>query len=251
VKAGLEGHIAAERGIDAHRPCDQRRLEQLLRPEQGDEREGARDLRAIEKREAFLGGEAEGGLAEGGQHVGCGVNRAVVPDLALAYQAAGKMRKRGKVTRCADRALGRDDRQGVMGEERKQQPDDLRPHARIAARETCRLEREDEPDDLVRQGRADAAHVREDEPALQLCDLLRRDARGSELAEARVDPVDGGGACGSAIDDLARRLDPWPATIVQRDLAPAGRDRAQLLQRDLARDEGEAHPPSRFMRDGW
>ncbi len=159
VEPGIERHVAAEGGIDAHGARDQGRLEDRLRPEPADQGERGRDLGAVEQRQALLGLKLERRRPDRSQNLGGRSHDPGKANLALAEQAAGEMGERRQVAGGADRALGRDHRQGVMVEELQQQLDGPPLHPGMAEREARGLERQDQADHGVRERRAEPAHV--------------------------------------------------------------------------------------------
>ena len=234
IEARIERHVAAERRVHAHRAGDQGAIEHGLRPEQADQRKRGRDLGAVQQRQALLGAERERPRADAGERLGRRHDGAAEAGLALADQDAGEVGERRQVARRADRSLGRDHRQGVVLEEREQELDGAPAHARIAERQAGRLERQDQTDHGIGQGRAQPAHVRQHEPTLQLLDLVRRDAHGRELAEAGVDAIDRRAASGRPRHHLRRRLDRGPAAFVEFQSLPAFSESAQLVKSQSA-----------------
>ncbi len=101
------------------------------------------------------------------------------------------MGERRQIARGANAALARDDRHGIVIDQRLERVDDREPDARIAAAETEQLEDDHQPDDVARQRFAEAATVREDEIALQLSQPVGGNAGVGEQAEAGVDAIDG------------------------------------------------------------
>ena len=73
---------------------------------------------------------------------------------------------------------------------RSEQADELQPHARRAAAERNQFQRENQPHDVFRQRRADAATVGQDQVALERPHVPGVDADARQLAEAGVHPVD-------------------------------------------------------------
>src|SRR5262249_27441547 len=89
----------------------------------------------------------------------------------------------------ADRTLRRDLRQYVGVEERDQPLDDDGTYAGIAAREARDLERDHKTHDFIGEKLADARGMGEHEIALQMLQLVVRDARLRELSETGVDSI--------------------------------------------------------------
>ena len=101
------------------------------------------------------------------------------------------MRERREVARRADRALPGNARDDAGIDERDERLDHRPAHARVAARERGRLERDDETHDGVVEQRPGAGGMRQHERALQLREPRVVDPRAREEAESGVDAVDG------------------------------------------------------------
>jgi hypothetical protein len=220
VDARVEGAVAAARRVDRQRADDQRRLEHRLEGEEGVQRERGRDLRAVDQRQAFLGRQRErrdAGRAQRrvGRHA-----LAVLPELALADQRQRQVGERRQVARGADRALRRDPRHEAGVEHRQQRVDHLLAHARAPRARLPALSASISARP-ARQRRADADAVRADQVELQPVELVGRDARAGELAEAGVDAVDRPLAGGGARDDAAPARRPGRAPGRARGAAAA------------------------------
>ena len=102
------------------------------------------------------------------QRVATGHAGTLVEGLALADHHGGHMGQRREIARSADGALFRDHRGDALVQHGLDQADQLDAHARSAAAERNELQRHDQPDDVIRQRRTNAAAMRQDEISLQL-----------------------------------------------------------------------------------
>jgi hypothetical protein len=191
VDALVEWRVAAHRRIDRERARHHRRGEDILGREEAVQRERGGDLRAVEEREPFLRCEREGREARGCETLRGRHHAIAVAHGADAHQGRGHVRERGQVARRADRALRRDARIDARVQQRHHRVDDLGPHSGETAREARHLEQHDEAHHRIVERRADADAMREDQVLLQQLELVGRDVRLRELAEAGVDAVDG------------------------------------------------------------
>jgi hypothetical protein len=101
LDARIERHIAAQSSIGAHGTRDQGGIEQATRLEQAGDRERRRDLRAVEQRQALLGGQRQWGEADGRQGLGCGHLAPAQSDPPDADQGARDMGQGSEVARGA------------------------------------------------------------------------------------------------------------------------------------------------------
>ena len=147
------------------------------------------------------------------------------------------MGERREVARCADRSLRRNEgnQAGVVnGEERI---DHGLANARVAARETRRLETEDQPDDRRGERIADADAVRADQVELQLRQVGAVDPRAGELAEAGVDAVDRRIAGRGPLHDRGAGADALARCGVDPQRRAAGVQSLQVVERQRTTDE--------------
>ena len=147
-------------------------------------------LGAVDEREALLGFERERREAEPREGVGRWHTRAVgVETFTLAHEREREVRKRRKISAGAHTALrwnaGHEPR--VVG--RHQTFDDHGTHAAVPTRQTGHLEREHESHHGRRHGRTHSHTVTANEIALQGGQIIGGNARGGELAEARIDAI--------------------------------------------------------------
>ena len=82
-----------------------------------------------------LAASVSGSLADAGSASAAGMTAPSSRTSPYADQRAGEMGERREIARGADRAFGRDHRQGVVREQRQQQLDGAPAHARMAERE--------------------------------------------------------------------------------------------------------------------
>ena len=136
--------------------------------------------------------------------------------LALADQHEAHVRERREIARGADRALARNDRQHVGIDEGGQRLHGGERDAGGALRQRIELHQQDQPRDARRQRRADARRMRAHDVDLQPVEILRRDARLGQLAEAGVD----------AIDRVARASSRFTVSAERRMRARALSDRS-------------------------
>ena len=116
----------------------------------------------------------------------------------------------------------------------------------MAARQGAYLEDHDQAHHRVVEERTRADAVGEDEAALQLVDVGRRDGGARQAAEARVDAVDLPLPRDHGGDDPMGGVDRGPAPGIEFEARHVtGKDGAQLVQgqRSGAEDEcGHGHP---------
>jgi hypothetical protein len=104
------------------------------------------------------------------------------------------------------------------------------------------FQRHDQADDVLRQRRANAAAMRQDQVALQGGHVLRRDAHRGEFSEAGIDAVDRVAACCDLADPLCRALGnagPKTCRRARRDIGAV--DRFQIGQRNRAGVKRDGH----------
>ena len=185
------------------------------------ERKRGRNLRAVEKRQSFLGAERHR-LALAACECERAARRASPFTIASPSPISTRLRvgKRCQIARGADRALAGNDRQNVGIEEGDQRVDGVERDAGGALREADDFEEQDQPDDRRwDSGGADARRMRAHDVDLQLPRDRRGDARRGELAEAGIDAID--------------RLRP-PGE--RRDRFAAERDGVERARRQFDRD---------------
>ena len=125
----------------AHRRPGPRRTAVRACAQAGD-RQGGRDLGAVEQRQAFLGAERQRCQADRASASAAGITRPAIADLADADQRQRQMRERRQITRGADRALCRHHRQQASSASRRRRPSIVsgrtpeRPRPRLAALST-------------------------------------------------------------------------------------------------------------------
>jgi len=209
------------------------------------QRERGRDLRAVDQRQAFLGRQRERREADRAQRRVGRHALAVLPELALADQRQRQVGERRQVARGADRALRGDPRHQARVQHRQQRVDHLLAHARRAARQAAGLEGQRQPHHRRGKRRPDAHAVRADQVELQPVELVGRDARAGELAEAGVDAVDRPLAGGGARDRRGAGAQAGSRGRVELEAHRRGVDRLQLLEREPAGRQPQHGPGSR------
>ncbi len=236
MDAWIERRIRPAGRVGRQGAGDQGRAEKIFRLEQGGQRIGGRELRAVQQGEAFLGAEHQRRQARLGQRPFGGNLRAVDEEGANADQRRRHVRQRRKVTRGADRALGRHHRRQSLGQQGLEQADGLAAHARRALGQACQLERNHKPRDGDGHRLADTGGVRQHDVALKPFQVSGVDAHAGELSEARVDAVDGLAPGEDGRDRPRRRVDRRVAARREGDRR-AAIDVAPCRQRHGARHE--------------
>ena len=225
VDARIEGAGRSFRRVDRQRARHQRGGVQIVDGEQVPQRQRRRGLRAVEQRQAFLGGERD--RLESGALQALGGAAVRVPSHStspMPNNTADKMRERREIAAGADRTLGRHARQHVGVVEPDQRIDQLAAHAGVTARQRGDLERQHEPHHGRRQRIAHAHGMRQDQVALQELELLVRDVRLRQPPKAGIDavgrlpaPDDLGHRRGAALDGRRGGLRNRPAWTPPRD----------------------------------
>ena len=205
VDIRMERRRRAHGGIGRQRAGDQRRLRGTMGAEQAGQRQRGRDLRAVDQRQAFLGGQHDRLQAGCGESAARRHALAVEEGFALAHHHRRHMRERRKIAGSADRALFRDDRDDALFQHASISANDVRPDAGSAAPERDELQRHDQADDVFGSG----------SPTPQQCDRIRLRCRVAtsaacdldrgEFAEAGIDAIDRLVA-GGDLGDARRRL---------------------------------------------
>jgi hypothetical protein len=212
-------------------------------PARAHERERAlrrHELRAVDQREALLRGEPDRLEADARQRLEPGQPLALDERLALADERQREMRERREVTRGADRAARRNDRDDAARETFEQQLDGLDPRAGIALRERVRAQEHRGPHDLVGIRVADAARVRAEQPQLELLRQLLRDRPVHEAAEAGVDAVGVlARAVRGALHELAGRRHLFARALGERRRRQLDRRGPDVCDREVVAGEAD------------
>ena len=237
MDARVERPVAAARRVDRQRADDERGFEHRLEGEERVQRQRGRDLGAVDQREAFLGTETQRRDARLLQHVGRRPTCFSFQTFTFPDQRQGEVRQRRQVARGADRALARHIRHEAGVVHREQGVDHRLAHARGAARQRRRLEREHQPHHRGGERRADADAVRADQVELQAFEPGGIDALAGELAEARVDAIDRRAALRRALHHGRAGAHPLARRLADDEPHAAGVDRLQLVERDRAGTE--------------
>ena len=180
--------------------------------------------------------------------------------LALAHHREHQVRGRGQVAGRSQRAPRGHPRHDVGVDAGRQMLGDLQAHAGVAARHRVEADDHGGAHDLAGERLAQAHGVAADQVLLQLADLVDRDVRGGQQAEAGGDPVGDLLAGDDGGDDVVRRLDALARGRAERDLGPATRHGDDLVdgERRIADDDLRhvarlllmASPSSRASSDG-
>ena len=224
VDLGEEAPPRALQRLEGERARDVRRPGESLRPNDRQRADGGHELGPVDERQAFLGLQLDRLEAGADERLGPREDVAVDLRVALADQREREVRERGEVARRADGAPARHERGHARVQAAEEQLHGLDPRARVPLGERVRAQEHRPPHHLVGVRLADAARVASQEPELELRGELGRDRLRDEPAEAGVDPVRVlAPGLGSALDELARRLQLLPASIRElRGPAPDG-----------------------------
>jgi hypothetical protein len=127
--------------------------------------------------------------------------------------------------------------------------DDLGAHTGVAGRERVRPKQEDRPHDINRERRPNADRVAAHEVALELAQLVVRDAHRGKIAESCVDAVDRIVGSGDLGDDLGGLLDLALRRAIEpyRDVATGDRDDVRDGQVVAGEPEGGYFRFSRYQ----
>ncbi len=132
------GAVGAEQRLDRQGAGHVRRLHQHLGVVHREGQQRLHRLGAVDQRQPLLRGQRQRLEAMLGQHLGgrpAGQRVTGRPQPSLADQRLGQVRELGQVARSTHRALTRDHRQQVEGEQFEQPGGQLRAHARISGGE--------------------------------------------------------------------------------------------------------------------
>ena len=218
----------------ARAPVTSARAEDILGREEAGGGKRGRDLRAVEERQALLGGEVHRRQAGGLEALQRGDRAAAPAHLADAQQHGRHMGQRRQVAGGADRALGRDAGMDAGIDQLHQRLQHAPPHAGVAEREAVDLEDHDQAHEPVIEQRPGAGGMRQHEAALQLGHLIVGDARARQRAEAGVDAVDGAALADHRLHGVGARFHRRPAAAIEPDRPVALVERAQVGEGELA-----------------
>ena len=235
VNAVVEGRIAALQRVHRHGARDDRGAEHVLGAEQSRQCQRGGYLCAVDERESFLGVQSDSLQSRQAQPFGRRQHLASHADAAHAQQRGAQVRQRGEIAGGAHRSLRRDHRIDLVLEQCHEAFHQSQRDAGMTSRQRVDLERENQPDDGVGQGVADAGRVRKQEISLQQFELVRGYARLCEQPEARVDAIGGVAGRYDPVDQRGGCRDPL--AVVRRE-AEHGRlliDPPQAGQAHLAR----------------
>ena len=236
---GRERHVRAQQRLDAHRPDHARGPDQAVRVGQDERPDGAHHLRPVEEREPFLGLERQrlqAGLAQRqhGRH-----DRAADLHLAATDERQRQVGERREVAGGPDAPLLGHDRMDAQAQEVEQPVDEERPAAAVTEGERVGPEQEHRPDDLAREGRADAGGVAHQQVLLEPAGVGRRDRGRGQRPEPGRHAVDHGALGDERFDEVARLLHPLPGVHVERRLGAGAGDRFDVADGQVG--PGEDH----------
>ena len=173
-------------------------------------------VRAVDQREALLGGQGERLDRRGGQRL---ARRHALarrrPDLALADQRQAAVSERSQVAARAERAVLGDHGVEPCRKQRKHRLRHDRTRARAAHGQRARAQEHHRAHGLALDGRAHAGRVRADQRALKLLAPLRRDPGAGERAEPGRDAVDRLVRAGQALHHRRALLHGGPRLVRQ------------------------------------
>jgi len=216
-------HVAAER-LEVERARHVERVEEPLGVRERERCERRRERVVVEQRDALL--------RSGREAVECAVR-----EISVRRQIGHP-----------DRAERAHDRQRAVVQPSHEMFDELGPHAGRAAREAVDHEQELRTDDVVRRRLALADAVLEDQPPVELRELVRADARPLAGTHLQRQPVDERLACERPLDDCTRRPDPLEHARGQRHRLAAARDPKELVEREAGAGERDRHLAHSFAQ---
>jgi hypothetical protein len=236
----IEWHIAALGRIGGQCARHRRRGERVTRREHPLQRQRGRNLCAVQQRQAFLRAEHQRRQAGALQPEHRRQYLAVITHLANPQQHRRQMRQRREVAGRPDRALGRNDGIDFRLEQPQQRLDQRPPDARMTTRQRRGLQRQHQPDHVIRQRRADTGAVREHEVALQQRQFVLRNSLVREQSETGADAIDAPVLGHDPVDQGGCRIDAVAARLVQRHRNAASSEPPKLRQGNLPGGEGKA-----------
>jgi len=228
VECGVRSHERFERhgASDVGQAREARRIE---------DREGAvpgHEVRAVEEREPFLRLEDEGAHARAGQRLGGGNLPVAVRYRAVAEETECHVSERRQISRRPDRPqLGHDGMDAPV-QARDHRFDDRGPHSGRAARQGGGKQEHDRSHVRLREGRAHAPGVAQDEVPLEVGTRAWWNDDVLELPDAGRDSVDCLRARRQPIDEGAAGAQGLLRTRGQRNLLTPAGDRFDGLERE-------------------
>ena len=135
MDARIEGRVGAHDGVDRQGAGQNGGGGIAFGGDQAGQRQGGRDLRAVEQRQTFLGAKLDGLGLSRSQRIGPVHALALHGRRALADQHEAHMGEGRQIAGGADRALAGNDRQNVGIEEGDKRIDGFERNAGCAARE--------------------------------------------------------------------------------------------------------------------
>ena len=248
VDLGMERRRRPHRRVRRQRAGDERGSRRAMRAKQAGECQRGRHLGAVDERDAFLGLKDHRLESRLGQRLARGQSFAGEEGLALAHHRRRHVGERCEVAGRADRSLLRNERNDPARQHVLDELDDVHPHAGRAAAQRQQLQRHHQADDLLREWRADAAAMRQDQVALQGLDVVRRNADACKFAEPGVDAIDRFVAARDAADPGRRLLDAGMAGWVEANRRHLPPETLQVGDGDLSWLQDKRHSISPVMR---
>jgi hypothetical protein len=206
VDALVEGNAGAEESFQRHGAGNVGESGEASGAPEGESADGGESLRAIEECEAFLTFEANGIDGGAAESLAAVEPLAAVDGFAFANDAQGEMGERGEISAGADRAFLGDDGMDTAVEHESEGLGDAGADATVSEREGVGAEGHHDAGFGFRERLAEAAGMAADKVELEAIDGVIGNTYFAELAEARVDAIDGSAIEGDAAHDFARLL---------------------------------------------
>ena len=167
---------------------------------------------------------------------------------ALADQGKAKMRQRRQIARGADRPPFGHYRVDSGVGEGEEPLDDFEAYARMTSRQCVGLQNQDQADGGIRQSRPDSGGVAEQDPPLQLAQLLVGNAGLGEFPETGIDAVDGFVPRQKLGNRRRRGIDAGPCVGRHRCGFRSGEEPFDIVERQRAGPDNECHGSPLAMR---
>ncbi len=168
-------------------------------------------------------------------------NFSVVIRAAFANHHLGEVGEWGEIAGSSHGALRRNQRMNFSVEHFAKSVDYVRANTAEAFGERIGAEKHHGAGFAFAERFANTAGVRSDEIYLQLCDLFRGDAHGSEFAEAGIDAVGGCAGGYEFVHHGARSVHALDSGRMERDGFVLQRHGAQLFERKIVASKNYAH----------
>ncbi len=191
MNALVEGARRAAQPIQCQSADHVRGIHQPLNGFQFQTADGQHGLRAIDQADAFFGMQRDGLDSRAAERFGAIEQLAFELGFAFADQHEGYMRERSQVPGCADASLRRHHRGDAAVEQIAQPLRHQRTNPREAHRQHVGADQDHGAHHLPVERRTDAHAMGTDHVALELFELVARDADVSQQAHAGIHRVDG------------------------------------------------------------